>query len=220
MKKNLFLFPALVLTAFLCFITAACSSGYEEKGEVSFTFTEPMLRQIVSRAVGDSYYEDQDDYTDSGYGFSSYGQQTLYAQFYGFTELSADSDFYTLNVFEDNTYAVYSMNMLEEVTKKYSFLSNTGDNKDDYSAALELLNDADFMELMKNPQAIYDSATISKGSWSNSNGKISIKEEKYYDSTSQKLVDVSNPTVIAEISEDASTASTTIADEVSNVSNN
>lgn len=209
MKKNLFLFPALVLTAFLCFITAACSSGYEAKGEVSFTFTEPMLRQIVSRAVGDSYYEDQDDYTDSGYGFSSYGQQTLYAQFYGFTELTADADYYTLNVFEDNTYAVYSMNMLEEVTKKYSFLSNTGDNKDDYSAALELLNDADFMELRKNPQAIYDSATISKGSWSNSNGKISIKEEKYYDSTSQKLVDVSNPTVIAEISEDASTFTVT-----------
>ena len=70
-RKKIFLIPALFLCSIFTFLTFSCSSGLnDESGEVSFTFTEPMLRKIISRDAGssDDPYGGIDDYGSEKYG--------------------------------------------------------------------------------------------------------------------------------------------------------
>ena len=202
MKKNLFLFPALVLTAFLCFITAACSSGYEEKGEVSFTFTGTMLNQIMSRGVGSSgLYEGQGNY--SGYDYKGASQiENLYSAYAGYT---ADYDeTFTLNVLTDYTYFVVSANLMQDVASKFTDLEEK--YKDNPTG---MLSDPDYMAFIQNPYSMYEAATVSKGTWSQSGNQISITEKYYYNATSKSLVETKSPSVIAVINASASTFTVT-----------
>ncbi len=195
MKKNLFLFPALVLTAFLCFITAACSSGYEEKGEVSFTFTGPMINQIMSRGVGSSgLYEGQGSY--SGYNYQGASQiENLYAAYAGYT---ADyEETFTLYVLTDNTYFVVSADLMRDAASKFTDLEEK--YKDN---PMGMLSDPDYLAFAQN---LYEDATVSKGTWSQSGNQISITEKYYYNATSKSLVETKSPSVIAVINASAST---------------
>ena len=50
-RKNLFLIPALFLISTLCLINVSCFSGFQEKGEVTVTFSESTIRQIMARGA-------------------------------------------------------------------------------------------------------------------------------------------------------------------------
>ena len=59
-RKNLFLIPALFLISTLCLINVSCFSGFQEKGEVTVTFSESTLRHIMARGADIS--EEQEDF--------------------------------------------------------------------------------------------------------------------------------------------------------------
>ena len=71
-RKNLFLIPVVFLMFASCFIATSCFSGLnEDKGELSFTFTQPMLSNILSRSAVARAGEIDDDkgseYVDEKY---------------------------------------------------------------------------------------------------------------------------------------------------------
>ena len=57
MKRiHIFLIPVFVLLFAFSLITTSCSSGFQnESGEVSFTFTEPVLNRIMARGAENDY---------------------------------------------------------------------------------------------------------------------------------------------------------------------
>ncbi len=184
-RKNLFLIPALFLFSILCFFNVSCFSGFQEKGEVTITFSESTLRQIMARS-GDISAEQED--------FDFDPTANMVAYYAGMT--SDTQETFALYVYQDATYAVYAVSKMEAIAKdlqeRYGNLT-----EEDYSSNSEIL------EMLKNPMALYEKAIISKGSWSQSGDSINIKETHYLSAASDKLTEVSNPSVIATISENA-----------------
>lgn len=184
-RKNLFLIPALFLISTLCLINVSCFSGFQEKGEVTITFSESTLRQIMARG-GDISAEQED--------FDFDPTANMVAYYAGMT--SDTQETFALYVYQDATYAVYAVSKMEAIAKdlqeRYGNLT-----EEDY------LSNPEILEMLKNPMALYEKAIISKGSWSQSGDSISITEKKYMDLSTEQLIDVQNPEVIATISMDA-----------------
>ena len=184
-RKNLFLIPALFLISTLCLINVSCFSGFQEKGEVTVTFSESTLRQIMARG-GDISAEPEDfDFDPTANMVAYYAGMTSDAQ-----------ETFALYVYQDATYAVYAVSKMEAIAK---------DLKERYGNLTEedYLSNPKLLEILKNPMALYEKAIISMGSWSQSGDSINIKETHYLSAASDKLTEVSNPSVIATISENA-----------------
>ena len=173
-RKNIFSICAVLMAAFLCFCSASCSSGYKEEGEVAFTFTEPMMRKIFSREAGSG--------SEKGYDFSNITIpqiQGVKYYFAGFYTLNETINTVVLYVFDNYTYAVYDVQMLQSVLTNLS--GNNGISGSD-------------------PYSIFDSAALSKGTWEQSSSSIIIYESSYYDSSSKNLITVEKPQKLGEIS--------------------
>ena len=190
-RKNLFLIPALFLISTLCLINVSCFSGFQEKGEVTVTFSESTLRQIMARGADIS--EEQED-------FDFDPTANMYAYYAGMTSNAQET--FALYVYQDATYVVYAVSKMEAIAKdlqeRYGNLT-----EEDY------LSNPEILEMLKNPMALYEKAIISKGSWSQSGDSISITEKKYMDLSTEQLIDVQNPEVIATISMDTAMFSVT-----------
>ena len=199
MKKNLILFPALVLTAFLCFITAACSSGYEEKGEVSFTFTEPMLRQISRSArAGDTDYSNlYPGFDFSGSAGNPFTNDNILMSYAG-TSWDAEDTFILL-VYKDGNFSVYSNELMSKASENNPFMQGGDDDENDSSGLPSYYNDPAFQEFKKNPYSIFDDALVSKGTWTQSGDNITITETHYRDASREELmpVDKASPVTIS-----------------------
>lgn len=184
-RKNLFLIPVLFLLSILCLFYVSCFSGFQEKGEVTITFSESTLHQIMARGGDISAEQDDFDFDPTANMVVYYAGMTSDAQ-----------ETFALYVYQDATYAVYAVSKMEAIAKdlqeRYGNLT-----EEDYSSNSEIL------EMLKNPMALYEKAIISWGSWSQSGDSISITEKKYMDLSTEQLIDVQNPEVIATISMDA-----------------
>ena len=199
MKKNLFLFPALVLTAFLCFITAACSSGYEEKGEVSFTFTEPMLRQISRSArAGDTDYSNlYPGFDFSGSAGNLFTNDNILMSYAGTSEDVEDT--FILLVYKDGNFSVYSNELMSKASENNPFMQGGDDDENDSSGLPSYFYDPAYQEFSKNPYSIFDDALVSKGTWTQSGDNITITETHYRDASREELmpVDKASPVTIS-----------------------
>lgn len=184
-RKNLFLFPILILISTLCFINVSCFSGFQEKGELSITFTESTIRQIMARGA---------DISEEQEGFEFDPTENAYAYYIGAT--SGLSETFTLYVYNDLSYKVYSSKLISSIAadleEKFKNLTT-----EDY------LSNPKLLEMFKNPLALYEDAIVSKGTWAQSGSSILITETHYMSAASGKLTEVSNPSVIATIPQDA-----------------
>ena len=193
-RKNLFLIPVLFLFSILCFFNVSCFSGFQEKGEVTITFSESTLRQIMARG-GDISAEQEGE--DSDFELPSFisGNNKLLAKYNGMEE--GGTEVFVLYVFTDNTYAVYSSSLMSQIDlSKYEGITPA-----------EIMTNPDFSELYTNPYSILNPAIVSKGTWEEKDSEILITETHYKSSASSDLIKVSNPIAIATISEDASSFS-------------
>ena len=177
-RKNLFLFSVLVLFSYLTFFYVSCFSGFQEKGDVTIAFSESTLRQIMARG-GEISEEQEGDYQGFKLPSFPFSSDLLQARYYGVVKDYADN--FSLFIFKDYTYAVYSANLMEKM----------GSN----------LN---YQNLVTNPFSILDSAIVSKGTWSQSGDSISITETHYLDAESGELVEVSSPSVTEISANDSS----------------
>lgn len=184
-RKNLFLFPILILISTLCFINVSCFSGFQEKGELSITFTESTIRQIMARGA---------DTAEEQESFKFDPTENAYAYYIGAT--SGLSETFTLYVYNDLSYKVYSSKLISSIAadleEKFKNLTT-----EDYLSNPELL------EMFKNPLALYEDAIVSEGRWEKSGSSILITETHYRSAAGGDLTPVSNPSVIATIPQDA-----------------
>ncbi len=201
-RKNPFVKWLVVLVAGICFFVTSCGSGYREEGEVSFTFTQPVLQQIFARGA-----------ETGGYDFNQFSSMNMGDEdtlsYVGFinNNISYAND-YLLMLFDNNSYRVYDTSKmlgdasgLIEQNQYPSYGSGSPDTTiDDIDGLDELSGLGNFSNLMNDPYSLYDSAAISKGTWTQSGNSISITETHYLDSASGTLKEVSNPSVIATVS--------------------
>lgn len=193
-RKNLFLIPALFLFSILCFFNVSCFSGFQEKGEVTITFSESTLRQIMARG-GDISAEQEGEDTDFELPSFISGNNKLLAKYSGMEE--GGPEVFVLYVFTDNTYAVYSSSLMNQIDfSKYEGITPA-----------EIMTNPEFSELYTNPYSILNPAIVSKGTWKQNDSEILITETHYKSAASGNLIKVEKPTVNATISEDASSFS-------------
>ena len=176
-RKNLFLFSVLVLFSYLTFFYVSCFSGLtNETGEVSFTFTEPMLSKIISRDVGS-------DIPDliSEYDALTFAPQNVKYQFTGYSsgvdELTQMPNSFILYLYEGGAYELYSLNLIRSI---YA----------DYEKELSQI----FSGQVSNFSELFKNALISKGEWVAADNYIDITEQQYRSSaaTSGDLLNVSS----------------------------
>ena len=190
-RKNLFLIPALFLFSILCFFNVSCFSGFQEKGEVTITFSESTLRQIMARSGDISAEQEGEDYDFELPSFISDNNKLL-AKYNGMEE--GGTEVFVLYVFTDNSYAVYSSSLMSQIDfSKYKDINPT-----------EIMTNPD---LYTNPYSILNPAIVSKGTWKEKDSEILITETHYKSAASGDLIKVEKPTVNATISEDASSFS-------------
>ena len=159
-RKNLFLIPALFLISTLCLINVSCFSGFQEKGEVTVTFSESTLRQIMARGADISETQEDFDFDPTANMVAYYAGMTSGAQ-----------ETFALYVYQDATYAVYAVSKMEAIAKDLQERYGNLTEKD-------YLSNPELLEILKNPMALYEKAIISMGSWSQSGDSISITEKK------------------------------------------
>ena len=111
-RKNLFLFSVLVLFSYLTFFYVSCFSGFQEKGDVTIAFSESTLRQIMARG-GEISEEQEGDYQGFKLPSFPFSSDLLQARYYGVVKDYADN--FSLFIFKDYTYAVYSANLMEKI---------------------------------------------------------------------------------------------------------
>lgn len=186
-RKNLFLIPVLFLFSILCFFNVSCFSGFQEKGEVTITFSESTLRQIMARGGDISAEQEGEDYDFELPSFIS-GNNKLLAKYNGIEE--GGQELFVLYVFTDNNYAVYSSSLMSQI---------------DFSK-YEGITPAEIMT-NPNPYSILNPAIVSKGTWEEKDSEILITETHFKNAESSDLIEVENPTVNATISETASSFS-------------
>lgn len=199
-RKNLFLIPALFLISTLCLINVSCFSGFQEKGEVTVTFSESTLRQIMAR--GADFSEEQEG--DDEFNFNDILSQLdvtseEYQQLLELSKLFPQEPIYTwpattkssfsspydmthvLLIFETGDYLLLSANASEVMM---------GVNSDNVQEVLSVLN-------------FNSGIFVSKGTWKDSNDIIYINENGYFDSTAKKWVTMSSPKQIGTITADS-----------------
>ena len=198
-RKKSFILILFCLMAGLSFWLTSCSSGFEEKGSVTFSFSDKLINSVMARA-GDTA-ADADAPKMEGVIMSFIGTD------------DRESDTYTLMLKDDYTYFICSANMLNELSEKlkteiegkfagYENLTpeQLANGNFDLTAYQEYLKfREEYKDLQNNPYALYEDATISAGSWEKTGSTIKLTEKSYYDGTS--LVEVSSPAVIASITD-------------------
>ena len=176
-RKNLFLFSVLVLFSYLTFFYVSCFSGLtDETGEVSFTFTEPMLTKIMSRDAGS-------DISDlmSGLGDLNFAPQNVKYQFTGYSsgidEATQTPNSFILYLYEGGAYELYSLNIIQSISA-------------DFGKELSQI----FSGQVSNFSELFKNALISKGEWIAASNYIDITEQQYRSSaaTSGDLINVSS----------------------------
>ena len=201
-RKNPFVKWLVALLAGICFFVTSCGSGYREEGEVSFTFTQPVLQQIFARGA-----------ETGGYDFNQFFSMNMgdedIPSYVGFINNNISyANYYLLMLFDNYSYRVYDASKmlgaasgLIEQNQYPSYGSDSPDTTiDDIDGLDELSGLGNFANLMNDSYSLYDSAAISKGKWTQSGNSISITETHYLDSASGTLKEVSNPSVIATVS--------------------
>ncbi len=199
-RKNLFLIPALFLISTLCLINVSCFSGFQEKGEVTISFSESALRQIMAR--GADFSEEQEG--DDEFNFNDILSQLdvtseEYQQLLELSKLFPQEPIYTwpattkssfsspydmthvLLIFETGDYLLLSANASEVMM---------GVNSDNVQEVLSVLN-------------FNSGIFVSKGTWKDSNDIIYINENGYFDYTAKKWVTMSSPKQIGTITADS-----------------
>jgi len=181
-RKKIFLIPALFLCSIFSFLTFSCSSGMsDESGEVSFTFTEPMLRKVMSRDAGSG-----DDFKipDWMSGLEKYGlaPKNVKFQFAGTGSRLAESESPTtapfiLYLYDPGNYELYSLNLIQSISE------NFGSNPSQIISSMG----GGFSEIFK-------SALVSKGDWTSSANYIDITEKQYRSAASDNLLEVPSTT--------------------------
>ena len=189
----------LIFATALSLITTSCSTGIEEKGEVSFTFTEPMLRKIFSRGADITSEQEGSDYSTS----ELIPTNNILATYPGIYYINKIQKTAVLYIFKDGNYAVYDSEKMSSLASSFQKMVSEIYTEDGNIDQEKL---AAYQALASNPYSIFDDAVISKGSWKESTGNsVSITETHYYDFAKEELTEVSNPGVIATISTAAST---------------
>lgn len=193
MKKNLFLLPSIILIFFLCFTTLSCFSGFlEEKGQVTLTFSESSLHNLMARgAVSEEAENDFDFLSDfpnkPKIEYQFYGFEGQFTDIEDFDEEDFDlANAYVLNFYEDSAYEVYSAALLSELAKEYEGMFDNVSDED-------IFKNPDFQEMLKDPYAFYEKAIVSKGNWSKSGNLISISETHFFDLEQESLVQSASP---------------------------
>lgn len=193
MKKNLFLLPSIIVIFFLCFTTLSCFSGFlEEKGQVTLTFSESSLHNLMARgAVSEEAENDFDFLSDfpnkPKIEYQFYGFEGQFTDIEDFDEEDFDlANAYVLNFYEDSAYEVYSAALLSELAKEQEGMFDNVSEED-------IFKNPDFQEMLKDPYAFYEKAIVSKGNWSQSGNAISISETHFFDLQQESLVQSASP---------------------------
>ena len=198
MKRKIpFLYPALLLISTLCFFVMACFSGYQEKGEVTISFSESTINQILARgAVVSEEQEGDNDFDISSFDFLDVNNK-LKAQ--SIVTAKGVYDSFVLYVFNDYTYAVYSSRLMSDLDLSYySDFSNITDHS-------TLISNPKYYEMISNPYEILEPAIVSKGTWVQNVSSIDITETDYKTESSTDFITVpeNDQSVIATIPQDA-----------------
>ena len=191
-RKNLFLIPALFLTVLFCLFSTSCSSGYEQKGEITVKFSEEMLRKLGSYKAGsvnaNGFLE-----SEAG-GFlelaETIGQEPMYV-----LPGTANDEVYVLMIYENGSYIVFSWEGIQKLNGMDAVYS--GELPDDFSQYFQQEEYAILLSFFD-----LDSGNIiSKGNWimEDTKDSVSISENGYYDFSTGKWVELSEPSIIGSL---------------------
>ena len=157
-RKSFLKISAFVITIFLSVCFFSCSSNIEETGEVSFSFTQPMLNKIFSREVG----SEKDGYGSISSGLP-YGMTNVKAYYVGYDSAGTGQSSVALFIFSDSdsTYAMY------DFTQMSAIASNPG--------SIDFTNP----DFINNPLSIYEEAILSQGTWKEESNQLILTEKVY-----------------------------------------
>lgn len=177
-SKSFLKISAFVITIFLSVCFFSCSSNIEETGEVSFSFTQPMLNKIFSREVG----SEKDGYGSISSGLP-YGMTNVKAYYVGYDFAGTGQSSVVLYIFtdSDSTYAMY------DLTQMSAIASNPG--------SIDFTNP----DFKNNPLSIYEDAILSKGTWKEESAKLILTEKvyRYRNSDSKELFGADNDRILS-----------------------
>ncbi len=188
-RKNLFLIPALFLISTLCLINVSCFSGFQEKGEVTVTFSESTLRQIMARGADISEEQEDFDLSDLIPDSEEYKDFIALYQimqnkpmeiFAGSTKssiLSAEDVTCALMIYESGDYLLISREASEAMSE------------------IKPGNLEEISSMMRFSTGLF----ISKGKYTENEGTIYINEEAYYDSSTKEWIKLESASRIGDV---------------------
>ena len=188
-RKNLFLIPALFLISTLCLITVSCFSGFQEKGEVTVTFSESTLRHIMARGADISEEQEDFDLSDLIPDSEEYKDFIALYQimqnkpmeiFAGSTKssiLSAEDVTCALMIYESGDYLLISREASETMSE------------------IKPGNLEEISSMMRFSTGLF----ISKGKYTENEGTIYINEEAYYDSSTKEWIKLESASRIGDV---------------------
>ena len=188
-RKNLFLIPALFLISTLCLINVSCFSGFQEKGEVTVTFSESTLRQIMARGADISEKQEDFDLSDLIPDSEEYKDFIALYQimqnepmeiFAGSTKssiLSAEDVTCALMIYESGDYLLISREASETMSE------------------IKPGNLEEISSMMRFSTGLF----ISKGKYTENEGTIYINEEAYYDSSTKEWIKLESASRIGDV---------------------
>lgn len=188
-RKNLFLIPALFLISTLCLINVSCFSGFQEKGEVTVTFSESTLRQIMARGADISEEQEDFDLSDLIPDSEEYKDFIALYQimqnkpmeiFAGSTKssiLSAEDVTCALMIYESGDYLLISREASETMSE------------------IKPGNLEEISSMMRFSTGLF----ISKGKYTENEGTIYINEEAYYDSSTKEWIKLESASRIGDV---------------------
>ena len=188
-RKNLFLIPALFLISTLCLINVSCFSGFQEKGEVTVTFSESTLRHIMARGADISEEQEDFDLSDLIPDSEEYKDFIALYQimqnkpmeiFAGSTKssiLSAEDVTCALMIYESGDYLLISREAFEAMSE------------------IKPGNLEEISSMMRFSTGLF----ISKGKYTENEGTIYINEEAYYDSSTKEWIKLESASRIGDV---------------------
>ncbi len=188
-RKNLFLIPVLFLISTLCLINVSCFSGFQEKGEVTVTFSESTLRQIMARGADISEKQEDFDLSDLIPDSEEYKDFIALYQimqnepmeiFAGSTKssiLSAEDETCALMIYESGDYLLISREASETMSE------------------IKSGNLEEISSMMRFSTGLF----ISKGKYTENEGTIYINEEAYYDSSTKEWIKLESASRIGDV---------------------
>ena len=201
MKRKIpFLYPALLMISTLCFFVMACFSGYQEKGEVTISFSESTINKILSRGAGIS--EEQDE------GFNLSDILSGYEEILGSEENQKMMALYEL--FANEPIYMWPATTKSNFSSPFDMthvllIYESGDYLLVSNKASEIMSvgDPDNFQEMLSLMSLNNGMFVSKGTWDESDKTIYISEDGYFDSTTGSWVEMSGPQEIGIIYPDS-----------------